>query len=108
MLFKGNISAYFLIFILIIISVLLYVFKDDFLIQMEENYLSEEGQIIFTDKEPEEINLDILTDNRLNQMERNIPYFDFNEIGRRAPVGLDIEHIPIFDPVHLGNNRPLR
>ncbi len=108
MLFKGNISTYFLISILVLISALLYIFRDDFLKQMENNYLGAKQDITISEGEKVDIDLEILSDSRLSQMKTNVPYFDFNSYGRKVPSGIDISNIPIFDPVHLGNNRPLK
>ncbi len=105
---SGHITTYLLVFLLIFVAVLVFVFRDDIFIEVE-HYFIEEPEVREISIETDElIDPEIFEDDRLLEMEKTVPYFDFNRLGRTPPAGMEDSELPIFAPVYLGNNQPFR
>jgi len=105
---SGHITTYLLVFLLIFVAVLVFIFRDDIFIEIED-YFIDEPQVRDISVETDElIDPEIFEDKRLLEMERTVPYFNFNSPGRTPPAGMEDSELPIFTSVYIGNNQPFR
>lgn len=104
----GQIKIYFIILSLVILASALLVLRDFIFSQLEILLVHEPsvGVTVGPGGRQTIIDLSILENNQLTFMTNHVAFFDFNHLGRIAPVDLDTSNLPIFDPVYLGNNRP--
>ncbi len=105
---SGHITTYLLVFLLIVMAVLVFVFRDDLFIEVEDRFIEEPAEKEISVDVDELIDPEIFRDDRLLEMEKTVPYFDFNHFGRKTPEGMEDSELPIFDNVYLGNNQPFR
>ncbi len=105
---SGHIATYLLVFILIVLGALFFFFRNEVFLEIDEFYI--EAPVILELKVDVDqlIDLEIFNDERLTEMEKTVPYFNFNRLGRTRPVGMESSQLPIFAPVYLGNNQPFR
>lgn len=104
----GNIATYLLVFILILLGALFFIFKDELFLEIDEMLIEEPvAREIVVDVE-DLFDPEIFRDERLKDMEKTVPYFNFNRLGRTRPAGMEDSQLPIFAPVYLGNNQPFR
>lgn len=104
----GHVATYLLVLILILLGALSFFFRDEIFFTIEDKFI-EEPIVRQTKVDAEElINLEIFRDDRLSEMEKTVPYFNFNRLGRTKPTGMEESQLPIFNPVYLGNNQPFK
>jgi hypothetical protein len=105
----GHTTTYLLITVFVIIGSLLYFFRSNLFLQLED-YLIEDSSIqtITTSKEQDLIDLSILNSPKLRSMESHIKYYRFESLGRVAPANMIDLDLPIFTPVLPRNNQPIQ
>jgi hypothetical protein len=104
----GHIATYLLVFVLILLGALFFFFRDEIFFTIEDKFIEEPiAREIKVDVD-ELIDPEIIRDERLTEMEKTVPYFNFNRLGRTRPAGMEQSQLPIFKPVYLGNNQPFK
>ena len=105
---SGNIATYLLVFILILLGALFFFFRDEVFLEIDELLIEEPVAREINIEVDQLIDPEIFKDDRLVEMEKTVPYFDFNKLGRTRPAGMEDSQLPIFSKVYLGNNQPFR
>lgn len=108
--YNGHTTIYLLTFIFFIIGALLYFFKADLFVELED-YLIEDVSIqqeIKTSSTEDLLDLSLLNSSRVKNMESHIPYFKFENLGRTAPTDMVDLDLPIFSSVLPRNNQPIQ
>ncbi len=105
---SGHIITYLLVFLLIFIAVSIFIFRDDIFIEVEYYFIKEPMVQEIRVETDELFDPEIFKDDRLLKMEKTVPYFNFNHLGRTPPSGMEDSQLPIFADVFLGNNQPFR
>ncbi len=104
----GNITTYLLVFILILLGALFFMFRDEVFLEIDHMFIEEPLVREIKIESDELIDPEIFRDEKLKEMEKTVPYFSFNRLGRTRPAGMEDSQLPIFAPVYLGNNQPFR
>lgn len=105
---SGNIATYLLVFILILLAALLFLFRDELFLEIDELFIEEPIISEVKIKVDDLFDPEIFKDERLIEMERTVPFFDFNTFGRTRPAGMEDSQLPIFSKVYFNNNQPFR
>ncbi len=108
---RRNASIYILTGLLIVVGILIFAFKDALLSYLSvrvfgENSTTEEAPLKASAASV--ISLDILEDKNFQNLENNVKYFDFNNVGKPAAnsaAGATAQP-PVWRPVYLGNATP--
>lgn len=110
---NGHIITYLLVFILVVLAVFIFIYKDELLNQVEDYYVLEADIIELNLPQTEELDLSLLNDERFKRMrvrktqEGEINYFDnLDPLGQEGAS--PTEKINFEDYVIIGNNRPFR
>ena len=105
---SGNIATYLLVFILILLGVLFFLFRDELFLEIDELLIEEPIARDIKVEVDDLFDPEIFKDERLAEMEKTVPYFNFNVLGRTRPAGMEDSQLPIFSRVYLNNNQPFR